>query len=119
MPGAAEGMPEITPVVGFKINPDGSCPDGIDQTSGGEPPVATSCPWYGVSTVPSSSELVLMVSGPEGFTVMVKVGLMKYCSMELESTTSTTKEEDLCTVGVPEITPVVACNTSPAGRLPV
>ena len=60
-----------------------------------------------------------MVSGPEGFIVMVMVGLIKYCSMGLESTTSTTKEEVPCTVGVPEITPVVDCNTSPAGRLPV
>ena len=76
MPGVAVGMPEIAPVVGLSANPDGSPPAVTVQTRGGAPPVATSCPWYGVSTVPSSRAVVRMVSGPEGFMVMVKVGLM-------------------------------------------
>ncbi len=76
VPGVAVGKPEIAPVVGLSANPVGNPPVVTVQPSGGEPPVATSCPWYAVPTVPSNSEVVRMVSGPEGFIVMEKVELM-------------------------------------------
>ena len=75
MPGVAVGTPEIAPVVGLSVNPTGNTPAVTAQRRGGEPPVATSCPWYAEPVEPSSSEVVLMVNGPEGFMVMNKVGL--------------------------------------------
>jgi hypothetical protein len=51
--------------------------------------------------------------------VMDNVGLVYVCWMGLESTASTTKEKVPCAVGVPEITPVLDCNASPDGTLPL
>ena len=73
----AVGMPEITPVVGLSANPDGSAPLVTVQLRGG---CATGChelaPRRVYPPCRPTGRCVLMVSGPEGFTVMVKVGLI-------------------------------------------
>jgi len=63
--------------------------------------------------------LVVIVSGPDGLMVTLKVGLVKVCWMGLESTTVTTKVYVPVWVGVPEITPKPCCKATPEGKFPL
>ena len=59
---AVAGVPLITPLPLFKLNPAGNTPTVIDQPSGILPPVAVNVVPYNRSTVPSGSEAVVTVS---------------------------------------------------------
>src|SRR3990172_2224858 len=58
-----EGIPEISPVDLFKVNPSGKAPEIIDQLYGAAPPRAFTVWLYEVSTVPQVSASVFILSG--------------------------------------------------------
>lgn len=57
---AADGMPEITPVLGLSVTPVGNAPEKL-HVSGGAPPVATNVLLYGSDTIPSGRREVDVV----------------------------------------------------------
>ena len=67
--------------------------------------------------VPSSSELVVITSGPGAPMARLKVWLW-VCGVGLESRTATVKVEFPINVGLPEITPELVCNVRPGGSEP-
>ena len=65
----AVGVPLICPVDAFMLNPAGR--PVADQVYGVAPPLALTVALYAAPTVPSGSDAVVMVSGPETVTVAV------------------------------------------------
>ena len=60
---AAEGVPEMTPVLPLTDRPAGSEPPEIDQANGDVPPEADSAAEYETFTVPPGSDDVVIDSG--------------------------------------------------------
>ena len=62
---AADGMPEIMPVLGLSVTPVGSAPENV-HVSGGAPPVAINVRLYSLDTVPLGSrdaDVVVILGG--------------------------------------------------------
>jgi hypothetical protein len=60
---AADGVPEITPVDPFRVNPAGNDPELIDHVSLPVPPAAARCAVYGAPTTPDGRVDVRTESG--------------------------------------------------------
>src|ERR1700722_11374263 len=112
----AVGVPEITPVAACSLSPAGSDPTGIDQLYGATPPVAASVAEYGTPAVAAGSVTVVTVSGVT-VTVMDSSAVAEAGELS-ESVTSAMKSEvPAGPRGLPVISPVAACSTSPAGSV--
>jgi hypothetical protein len=114
----AVGVPEMTPVVAFKVRPAGSAPAMMLQVYGGVPPMACKVWLYAVPLVPPASDVVVTPSGGS-VTVILRLAVLVTAVGVCESVTDTVKCDVLVTVpvGVPEITPALL-RVNPAGKLP-
>lgn len=126
------GVPEIIPVEAPSVSPDGRFPEEIDHIYAGVPPLACSCVEYAMLAVAEGKEEVAIASSPlgedgvevEGVKTAIEALADTVCAGLAESVAVTVKlYVPLCApllllVGVPEIAPVDAFNTNPAGRLP-
>jgi hypothetical protein len=111
---AAVGVPLITPVEAFRLNPAGRVPAETDQLYGVVPPVAVIVWLYAVPTVPAGSGLAVEIVGAAtGLTVREKAFVAVPPPV-----TWTVKLKAPAVVGVPPITPVEAFRLSPAGSAP-
>ena len=63
VPAGAIGVPEITPVVGFKLRPGGSVPAEMLQVSGAIPPTVWTVWLYAWPILPGGREVVVIESG--------------------------------------------------------
>jgi hypothetical protein len=118
---SAAGIPLISPVAGFSVNPNGILPAVNFHMYGTVPPVAASVCEYPAPTTPMLSNAVVMVSGPVvDVAAMVRVkAAVALCAGVLESVTLNVSGEAVTTaVGVPLIAPVKAFNVKPAGSVP-
>src|SRR5580698_10238016 len=57
------GVPEIIPVLAFRVRPLGKLPWVIDQVYGVNPPVAANVALYAIPVLPFGSEAVVICSG--------------------------------------------------------
>jgi hypothetical protein len=119
----AVGVPEMAPVAELSTRPAGKLPVVTAQEYGVMPPVACKvAPAYTELTTPSGNELevVVTLSGATEIAIL-RVALALPLVGVSESVTVTVKLSvpTNVPVGVPEITPVEAFKTKPAGRLPV
>jgi len=58
----ALGVPEIAPLDGVKLNPEGNEPEVMLQVYGAVPPLAASVALYAVPCLPLGNELVVILS---------------------------------------------------------
>ena len=107
------GVPEILPLPAFSVSPVGRAPELMLHVTGSVAYAASTVALYATLTVPSPSEVVVIVKAD--LIVMLTCCVAVWLD---ESTTCTVKVEFCDVVGVPEITPVLASSESPAGRLP-
>lgn len=113
---AVVGVPEITPVPGFKDSPLGSEPAVMLHAIGVAPPLDCSVALYGVLTVPPDSVVVVIVRTE--FTRMLSC-LMAVCAVGVvESVALTVNVVVPAAFGVPVIAPVLAFRSNPAGKVP-
>jgi hypothetical protein len=97
------GVPEITPVVLFTVNPSGSGVAVHEYTS--DPPVALSCVLYDVPLTPIGSDVVVIT---KGCAKIVSVrAVCAVCGGELESVTVMVRLLVPGTDGAPLIKPDV------------
>ena len=66
------GVPEMRPVVPFRVRPTGRDPDDRVQKYEPGPPVAVNWPLYGIATVASGSVVEVMRIDPVLATCMVR-----------------------------------------------
>ena len=69
---AVVGVPLITPVLEFRLNPDGKLPDVMDQLYGVLPPVACKIWLYAVPTIPEGNGLFVVIVGTVVLILIVK-----------------------------------------------
>lgn len=99
----AVGVPLISPVAGFSVNPAGSVPEVSAKVYGALPPVAVSVCEYGVLTEPFASEVVV-IARPGGAEIVNVKGAVAVCGGAVESATwNVTGAFTTAAVGVPEI----------------
>jgi hypothetical protein len=112
---AAVGVPEITPVSVFSVNPSGSVPLSRLHVIGVSPDAMIV--WlYAASTVPPGNAAVVIV-GDTGAGLIV---MLNCCvSFPAPFVALTVNVEIPAAVGVPEITPVSAFSVSPSGSAPL
>jgi len=119
----AVGVPEITPVAPFKINPAGKLPVVTAQLYGVMPPVACKVVFaYPEPTTPTGSEAEVVVTLNAATVIVILNAWIAVLPLGVsESVTVTVKLTGpvVVPVGVPEITPVAAFKVRPEGRLPV
>ena len=107
---AADVVPEMTPVEGAILRPDGK--PVADQVRAPVPPVAVTVAEYATPTLALGSVAVVIVNA--GFTVRVKVfDAVKWVGVVASVTVTVT--ELVPTTGVPEIWPVVELMLNSAG----
>ena len=111
---AVVGVPEMTPVVAFNVSPAGSAP-AVTAYVGAGVPLPTRVVEAALPTV-NAGIVPLIVVGATGVaaTVPVKVRLVEPALL----VAVTVKLYGPAVVGVPEMTPVVVFNVSPAGSEP-
>lgn len=108
----AVGVPEITPVDVFKVNPAGSDPTEIDQVTGATPPEVCTVAEYDLFIVDDGNDAVAIASTP--LTVM----LSDFVAVPPSASVAVTVKVDVpAVVGVPEM--VAPDNVRPAGNVPV
>jgi hypothetical protein len=110
------GVPAITPVLAVSDNPAGNVPLEMLHVYGVTPPVAASVVEYATFKVPFGKFVVMIVSVDAALIVMLRFAVAVLLSA---SVTFTVNDDVSAVVGVPEITPVLEFNVSPAGRLPL
>ncbi len=60
---AAVGVPEMTPLLGSRLRPEGKVPVARLQVYGGVPPEAAKVVLYGMPTMPAGNVVVVTISG--------------------------------------------------------
>jgi len=112
------GVPEITPVAPFSVNPSGKAPVVTCQLSGETPPVAANVVEYADPSTPVGSDVVVTLKAG-AVIVMLRLFVADPIGTSA-SLTFTVKVTGPVTlpVGVPVIAPVLAFNESPAGSEP-
>jgi hypothetical protein len=106
------GVPEIIPVLAFRVRPLGKLPWVIDQVYGVNPPVAANVALYAIPVLPFGSEAVVICSG----AAMVIAKLL-LAEPRAESETATViMQGEHGDVGVPDSNPA-GLMTNPGGRL--
>ncbi len=115
------GVPLITPVVAFKVNPVGSVPEFKVNVYGAVPPVGTIVEEYATPTCPVTAAAQAAVS-TAGEMVMPQAEVIKTCAgdaaVPLESVTLMVKLKGPVPVGVPVIAPVLGFRNRPGGKAP-
>ena len=111
------GVPEMRPVVPFRVRSPGSVPDEMIQKYDPEPPVAVNWPLYGVVTVASGSVSEVMRIEPVPATCMVSDWVAVLGGVDELETRTVKVLVMLAEVGVPEMIPD-EFNVSPAGSVP-
>ena len=111
---AVVGVPEITPVDAAKLNPAGSAPALTLQLYGVVPPLACSVVEYAVPAVPPGSDVVVTVGGCAAAATAILNAFVPV--LFAASVTCTVNDTVPAVVGVPEITPSMLPNSSPAGK---
>ena len=114
---AERGVPEMRPVVPFRVRPPGRVPDDRVHTYEPEPPVAVNWPLYGVETVASGSVSEVMRIEPVPETCMVSDWVAVLGGVDESETWTVKVLVMLADVGVPEIIPD-EFKESPAGSVP-
>jgi hypothetical protein len=113
---AAVGVPEISPVVAFRLRPAGNEPPDTDQLIG-PLPVAARISLYS-SPIEPSRRLVVVIAGATGVAVTVMLSSL-VASGKTPLAAVTVNVDIPSAVGVPDISPVAAFSTRPAGSEPV
>ena len=67
------GVPLITPLDEFSVNPAGNDPDFTDHVYGGLPPLAARVSEYATPTVPEGSGVAVVIVKPEALVGIVNV----------------------------------------------
>jgi hypothetical protein len=106
----------MTPVDPTRFNPAGNAPALTLQLYGVVPPLACSVVEYAAPAVPPGSDDVVTVGGcPAAATAILNAFVPVLFAA---SVTCTVNDAVPAAVGVPEITPVEAARTNPAGNVP-
>jgi len=111
---AAVGVPEMAPVLVFRLKPAGSDPLATAYTYGETPPLATTLDEYAVPTVPVPVGVAMVMTG-QIFSVMARSPVQPFASVAV---TVSETPAPLLVVGVPLSTPAVL-SVSPAGNVPL
>jgi hypothetical protein len=110
---AVVGVPEIVPLLAFKLKPVGRLPLEIVHVIGVDP-VATSLWLYALPTeAPGIGETVVIC----GTTEQVILNNFELIPTAFSALIPTLDVPDV--VGIPEITPVLVLKLNPAGNLPL
>ena len=110
---AVVGVPLITPVEAFKLNPAGRTPIVILQLYGVLPPEAVRVWLYTLPTLPSARVAVVTLTLPNIVIASALLAVAPFASV-----TCTVKLLVPAAVGVPLITPIDVFRLKPAGSVP-